>query len=333
MPAMMRNASEKVVYAGVAGNFLVALTKFAAAAVTMSSAMWSEAVHSLVDTGNQLLILYGLRRSERPPDRAHPLGHGRELYFWSFVVSVLIFVIGAGVSVYQGVQHILDPIEIEHPLVNYIVLAVAALFEGVAWYVAFREFRARKGNLGYFEAAQKSKDPAIFILLFEDSAALIGIVFAVAGTAAADGYGMPVFDGVASIAIGVLLATVAGFLARESKQLLIGESAVPELNASICELARAQSGIEHANSLLTVQLAPRQVVAALSLAFADSSTTREIEETVARLEARIRKAHPEIVMVLVKPQSAESYRAAKRLETEAAGSSAARPADNAGLPA
>ena len=305
---MKKGSSARVVYAGVAGNALVAVTKFVAAAVTQSSAMLSEAVHSLADTGNQVLMLYGLNRSKRPPDAQYPLGHGRELYFWSFVVSLLLFALGAGVSLYEGVRHIRSPVEIEHPLVNYLVLGLAALFEGGSWLVALKEFRARKGGAGYLEAAHESKDPALFVLLAEDSAALLGILIAFAGTGAAQFFALPELDGMASVAIGLLLGSVAAFLARESKQLLIGESADPEVNEALRALARQEPGVRHANGIVTVHLGPREIVAALSLDFDRTLTAGEVEETVARLEARIRKAHPEIALLMVKPESAEAYR-------------------------
>lgn len=305
-------SSTTVVYAGIAGNTLVTVVKFAAAAITQSSAMLSEAVHSLVDTGNQLLMLYGLKRSALPPDAEHPLGHGRELYFWTFVVSILIFSVGAGVSVYEGIRHILHPVQVQHPVVNYVVLALAAIFEGASWWIALREFRARKGQLGYFEAAVETKDPSTLLLLLEDSAALIGIALAFAGTGAAHAFGMPVFDGVASVAIGILLGLVAVFLARESKDLLIGEGARASLVAAIAEAARTQPGVAHFNGLLTFQIGPRQVVAAVSLAFENSLTAPEIEAVVEELEARIRAAHPEVVMLLVKPQTSEAWREARR---------------------
>jgi cation diffusion facilitator family transporter len=305
---MARDPASRAVYAALAGNLLVAVTKFGAAAVTHSSAMLSEAVHSLVDTANQVLMLYGLSRSRLPPDEAHPLGYGREVYFWSFVVSLLIFALGAGVSIYEGIRHVLEPRPIENPVVNYVVLALAAIFEAASWSVALRTFRAEKGNLGYLEAAEQSKDPAVFIILFEDSAALLGILFALAGTAAAHALDLPVLDGVASIAIGCLLAAVAVFLARESKQLLIGERARPALTRSLCSIARSEPGVEHANGLLTVHVGPRQVVAALSVDFSDSLSATGVEQVVARLGERVRKAHPEVVLFLVNPQSADAYR-------------------------
>jgi cation diffusion facilitator family transporter len=274
--------------------------------------MLSEAVHSLVDTGDQLLMLYGIKRASLPADPEHPLGHGRELYFWTFVVSILIFSVGAGVSVYEGVHHILQPVEIGRPIVNYVVLGLAAIFESGSWWVAFREFRARKGDLGYFEAAQQTKDPSVLLLFLEDSAALIGIAIAFAGTGAAQAFGQPAFDGAASIAIGLLLAVVAIFLARESKQLLIGEGARGELVTAISEMARAEPGISHFNGLLTVQVGPRQVVVAISVAFQNSLTAPDIEAVVERLEDRIRAAHPEVIMLLVKPQTQAAWREARR---------------------
>jgi cation diffusion facilitator family transporter len=312
MAQASRHSSKNVVYAGIAGNVLVAIVKFVAAAITQSSAMLSEAVHSLVDTGDQLLMLYGIKRASLPADPEHPLGHGRELYFWTFVVSILIFSVGAGVSVYEGIHHILNPVEIQNPVVNYIVLALAAIFEAGSWWVAFQEFRARKGDLGYFEAAQETKDPSVLLLFLEDSAALIGIAIAFAGTGAAQAFGEPAFDGAASIAIGLLLAVVAIFLARESKKLLIGEGARGELVTALSEIARAEPGISHFNGLLTFQIGPRQVVVAMSVAFRNSLTAPEIEAVVERLENRIRAAHPEVIMLLVKPQTEAAWREARR---------------------
>jgi cation diffusion facilitator family transporter len=307
-----------VIYAALAGNLLVALTKFAAAAYTGSSAMTSEAVHSLVDTGNQLLLLYGLRRAARPPDASHPLGHGRELYFWSFVVALLVFALGAGVSLYEGIEHVLHPVPITNPLVNYLVLGLAALFEGSSWWVARQELRATKGGLGYLAAVRESKDPPAFMVLLEDSAALVGLLIAFAGTAASVVLRAPVLDGVASIAIGFLLAAVALFLARETKGLLIGEAADDAIIKSICALASAQPGIEHSNGLLTVHLGPRQIVAALSIDFNDQLSAKEVETIVANLEERVRAAHPAIVLLLIKPQSVAAFRRAhvRRLRGE-----------------
>jgi cation diffusion facilitator family transporter len=302
---MAAGHSKTVVYAAFAGNLLVALTKFVAAWWTGSSAMLSEAIHSVVDTGNQLLLLYGLHRADLPPDEGHPLGYGRELYFWSFIVALLIFTAGAGVAFYEGVQHIVHPNEIVDPQVNYVVLAISAAFEGATWWVALRQFRQGKGDIGYFEAVRRSKDPPTFIVLFEDSAALIGIALAFAGTAASHALGMPVLDGVASIGISLLLAGVALVLARESKGLLIGEPASRRIRDSILSIARGMPGVERAQIVFTVHMAPDQIVAALALEFRDALTTPEIEKTIDALERRIHERHPDILAIFVRPQPVE----------------------------
>jgi cation diffusion facilitator family transporter len=297
------SASRKVIYAALAGNLMIALTKFAAAWWTGSSAMLSEGVHSVVDTSNQLLLLYGINRAAKPPDEEHPLGYGRELYFWSFIVALLIFSLGAGVSFYEGIVHIQAPVHISDPIVNYVVLGISFVFEGATFLIALKEFNKTRGSLGYIEAVHVSKDPPSFLVLFEDSAALIGIVIAFIGTFAAATLRMPVLDGVASIGIGLLLAVTATFLARESKGLLIGEGARGRTMRSIRQIAAEQPGVERVNDLVTVHLAPDQVVAALSLEFSDPLTTPEIERAVASIESRICKLHPEVVSVFVKPQS------------------------------
>jgi len=301
------DGSRKVLVAGLIGNLLVAATKFAAAAVTHSVAMLSEAVHSTVDTANELLLLYGAWRAAKPPTAQHPLGHGREAYFWSFVVALLVFVVGAGVSIFQGVDHVLHPHDMERPIVNYVVLTLSALFEGGSWWVALREFRRRKGARGYLQAAVETKDPATVMVFFEDSAALLGIAFALAGTAASQYFGEPIFDGIASIAIGLLLAALALFMARENKKLLIGESARPQLVRSVQAIAAEEKGVRHFNGLLTFQIGPREVVVALSVDFEPRMTAAELQAAVDHLEGRIRAAHPEVILVLVKPQAPATY--------------------------
>jgi cation diffusion facilitator family transporter len=260
-------------------------------------------VHSVVDTSNQLLLLYGIGRAAKPPDEDHPLGYGRELYFWSFIVALLIFSLGAGISFYEGIAHIRAPVHINDPVVNYVVLGLSFVFEGVTLAIALKEFNKTRGSLGYIEAVHLSKDPPSFLVLFEDSAALVGIVIALAGTLSAHLLAMPVLDGAASLGIGVVLAATAIFLARESKALLIGEGARGRTDRSIREIAARQEGVEQVNDLVTVHLAPQQVVAAMSLEFADPLTTPEIESTVQAIETKIREAHPEVVAVFVKPQS------------------------------
>jgi cation diffusion facilitator family transporter len=306
------SSSKLLVYAALIGNLLVALTKFAAAGWTGSAAMLSEAVHSLVDTTNQLLLLYGMYRAARPPDDLHPLGFGRELYFWSFIVALLMFTIGAGVTFLEGVSHIRNPGEILDPKVNYAVLGASMLFEGATLIVALRAFYKAKGQTGFFEAVRRSKDPPSFIVLFEDSAALIGLVIAFAGTFLAERLAMPVLDGVASIGISLLLAVTALALARESKELLIGEPASSRVRESIAAIASAQPNIERANVIFTVHLSPEQIVAALSLEFADKLNTTQIEETILALEKAIHDKHPEITAVFVKPQTAHTFQSRRQ---------------------
>ena len=300
---MAKTGTNLAVWAALAGNMLVAASKFVAAAVSGSAAMLSEAVHSLVDTVNQLLLLYGIARSARPADRIHPLGYGRELYFWSFVVALLIFALGAGVSFYEGLDRLLHPMPLERPVVIFLVLAVSLAFEGASWLVGMRAFRAAKRSLSWWETFRRSKDPPAFIVVFEDSAAILGIGVAAAGTAAALLTGDARWDGVASLAIAVILAGVAGLLARESKELLIGERADPSLSDAIMRTAAGISGVCSANSIVTVQLAPRNVIATLSLDFFDYLRAPDIERAVVELEARVREAHPEVSALFVKPQS------------------------------
>jgi cation diffusion facilitator family transporter len=291
------------VWAALGGNLMVAATKFAAAYMTGSAAMLSEAVHSLVDSVNEVLLLYGIARSARPPDRFHPFGYGREVYFWSFVVALLIFALGAGVSVYEGVGRLLNPQAIEHPQIIYIVLGVSCVFEGISWWVSMRAFGATKRNLGWWEAFRRSKDPPAFIVVFEDSAALLGIAAAAAGTVLAAATGDWRWDGAASLAIAAILAGVAALLARESKELLIGERADPVLSDAILHIAAGIKGVCKANSILTVQIAPDRVLATLSLDFFDYLRAPDIEMAVIELETKVRAAHPEVSALFVKPQS------------------------------
>jgi cation diffusion facilitator family transporter len=300
--------SRTAVWAALAGNVLVAVTKAGAAAFTGSSAMLSEAIHSFVDTGNEVLLLYGMRRARRAPDRDHPAGYGRELYFWSFVVALLVFALGAGVSIVQGVQRVRHPEPIENPLVSEIVLAAAFVFEGWSWIVSVRQFRKAKGDLGWYEAFLRSKDPPLFMVVFEDSAALAGIVIAAVGTVLAARFGLPLADGVASILIGLVLAGTSTLLLRESKSLLIGERADGELVRSMLAIANAACGNSRANGVLTLHLAPDQVMAAMSFEFDDALTAPQIEQMIADIERRIHDAHPEVTSLFVKPQSPQQYR-------------------------
>ncbi|NNG05586.1 MAG: cation transporter [Inquilinus sp.] len=303
----MSFSSKKVIYAAMAGNGLIAITKFGAAAATGSSAMLSEAIHSVVDTGNQVLLLYGLRRANRPPDRKHPFGYGMELYFWTFVVAILIFAVGSGLSIYEGFSKLFDPHPIRNPMVNYIVLTIAVVFEGAAWSVAFAAFRKEKGNLGFLTAVRRSKDPTVFTVLFEDSAAMLGLIVAFVGIWLSQVLDMPALDAVASIGIGVILALTAILLAYESKGLLIGEAVTNEVEAGIRKIVGNQAGIYSVNEMLTMHLGPKDVLLNISLDFADGLTANDVEAAISRMEKAIKQAYPQIKRVFIEAQSRQGH--------------------------
>lgn len=303
----MSDSNKIVVYAALLGNLAIALVKFIAAYITNSSAMLSEAVHSVVDTLNEILLLYGLKKSQQPANYQHPFGYGRELYFWAFIVALLVFALGAMVSIYQGIQHIRHPEVIESPLVNYVVLGFAMLCEGTSWFIALKSFKKMKGKMGYFESFRRSKDPTTFTVLFEDSAALIGLIIAFVGIFCAQQFDLPILDGIASILIGVVLAISALLLAREMKGLLMGETADPKLRHNVLEVAQEDPAVYSANGVLTEQMGAHQVIASLSLEFKDGLTSDEIEACVNRIEVKIKSIHPEIVALFVKPQTQQVW--------------------------
>ena len=305
---MASHASKKVIYAALAGNGAIAVTKFFAASITGSSAMLSEAIHSVVDTGNQGLLLYGIRRAKRPADPQHPFGYSMELYFWTFVVAILIFAVGAGISAYEGIIKLMNPHPVTSPHINYIVLGLAMVFEAGAWWIAFREFRRSKGSLGYLAAVRRSKDPTVFTVLFEDSAAMLGLIAAFLGIALGQALDMPELDGVASIVIGVILALTAALLAYESKGLLIGEGADPQVVAGVREIVQTKQGIERVNELLTMHLGPQDVLLTLSLDFEDRLSAGDVEAAITELEDLIKLAFPQISRVFIEAQSWKAHR-------------------------
>jgi cation diffusion facilitator family transporter len=285
-----------------AANLGIAVSKFVAAAFTGSSAMLTEGIHSVVDSLNQLLLLWGRRQSRRPADAQHPFGYGRELYFWSFVVAVLVFALGAGVSVYEGVIHILAPEHAVSPIVAYAVLAFAFLLEGGSTLAAFKEFREAKGSLGWFQAVRQSKDPPAFIVLLENGAAMAGILVAAAGVAMAQVTGNPFWDGAASVIIGLILGVTALVLAIESKALLIGEAADPALVESIRAAADMEEGIVGVGHILTVHSSPDQITVVMSADFEDSITAGEVERIIARIEAKVEAHWPAVKRLYIRPQ-------------------------------
>jgi cation diffusion facilitator family transporter len=304
---LMSASAGKVVIAALAGNLLIAITKFGAAMITGSSAMLSEGVHSLVDTGNQALLLLGMKQAQRPPSPGFPFGHGKEIYFWSFMVAILLFGLGAGVSIWEGIQHILHPREMVKPEVAYGVLAASLVFEGISFSIALKEFNKIRNGLGYLETARRGKDPTFFVVLFEDSAAMVGLLAAMAGVAMTQITGSPIWDGAASIFIGLVLATAAVFLARETKGLLIGESADASVVETIRQCALAHHEIENVNEIVTLHMGPNYIVVNMSLDFADGLSTGELESLVSLLTREIKLAEPAIKRVFIEAESRYSH--------------------------
>lgn len=282
------------IYAAIAANFLIAVSKFIVAGITRSSAMLSEAIHSVADTGNQALLLLGIRLSRRKATDEHPFGHGKELYFWSLIVAIILFGVGGGISLYEGLLHLQHPEALGDPTWNYVVLGVAALFETAAFYIAFRELVKVAGEGSIWKAVRASKDPAIFVVLFEDAAALAGLVVAFLGVFLGHQLQMPFLDALASIVIAVILMVVAIILAYESRNLLIGEGASPEIVASIRVLVAADSDIAEVMMPVTMHLGPKEILLNMDLRFRKGLKTGEIAAAVDRIENIIREAHPEI---------------------------------------
>ena len=299
----MAASSRKVIFAALAGNTLIACTKFIAAAVTGSSAMFSEGIHSVVDTGNQVLLLHGMRKARRPPSDLFPFGHGKEIYFWSFAVAILIFAVGSGVSLYEGIIHVLHPEPIANPMVNYLVLVLALLFEGIAWFFALTEFTKTKGKWGYIEAVQRGKDPTMFVVLFEDSAAMTGIIVAFLGVLLAERTGILIFDGLASIVIGLILGGTAIWLAYETKGLLIGESANKMVREGIRDIILGFEGIDNLNEILTMHMGPDFILVNISIDFRDDIPAGELEDLIARMDGLIKKNFPSVKRVFVEAES------------------------------
>jgi cation diffusion facilitator family transporter len=285
-----------------AANLGIAVSKFVAAAITGSSAMLTEGVHSVVDSSNQLLLIWGRRQARKPADDRHPFGYGRELYFWSFVVAVLVFALGAGVSIYEGVIHILEPEEAVSPVVGYVVLVVALLLEGGSTFAAFRDFKEAKGSLGWVEAVRRSKDPPAFIVLLENGAAMAGLVVAGIGLFLSQMTGNPFWDGAASVVIGVILGLTAFVLAAESKALLIGEAAEPELVEALRNAAAARPGIAAIGKILTVHSAPDQITAMMSVDFDDAISAGEVERIVSEIEQEVAQRWPIVKRLFIRPQ-------------------------------
>ena len=299
--AVAEHTSKTAIIAALIGNFLIAVTKGIAAALSGSSAMLSEAVHSFVDTGNEVLLLYGLKRAAKPPDKVHPYGYGRELYFWSFVVALLIFAVGAGVSAYEGFVHIRHPEPITDVWINFVVLGLAAIFEGVSWWFGWKAFSRVRRSRPIWDAFVASKDPTTFMVLFEDSAALLGIAIAAVATLFSWKLELPWIDRAGSVLIGLVLAIVAVLLARESKELLIGERASPELSAAVRETASEDPCVRQVVDITTSQMGPDQVIATISVEIDEDLRVPEVEQLIARIEGAIRSRYPQLFRIFIRP--------------------------------
>jgi len=295
--------STRTLVVALLANLGIAASKFVAAAITGSSAMLTEGVHSVVDSTNQLLLMWGRRAAKKPPDALHPFGYGRELYFWSFVVAVLVFSLGAGVSVYEGIIHIAHPEPAVSRIVAYAVLLVAFLLEGWSTLEAFRDFNKAKGKLGWFQAVRQSKDPPAFIVLLENGAAIAGIFTAAIGLALSQLTHNPFFDGAASVVIGIILGCTAALLAFESKALLIGEAADPELVAALHQMVESKKGVTAVGQVLTIHSAPDQITAMLSVDFDDDITARDVEALVWSIEQEAAQRFPMVRRLYLRPRS------------------------------
>lgn len=299
----MAGSSKKVIYAALIGNALIAFTKFIASAITGSSAMFAEGIHSVVDTGNQVLLLLGLKRAQKPPSKNFPFGHGKEVYFWSFVVAILLFAVGSGISIYEGIHHLLHPREITKPIINYTVLSIAMVFESVPLYIALKEFLIMKGDRGFIEGITKAKDPTIIVVLFEDTAAMLGLMTAFIGIYLAQVTGILIFDGISSIIIGLILGITASVLAFETKGLLIGESANEEVLQSIRKIVSANSGVERVNEVLTMHVGPEFILVNLSVEFNDEIRTQQIEKVISSIDRQIKQSHPLVKRIFIEAES------------------------------
>ena len=269
--------------------------------------MLSEAIHSVVDTGNQVLLLFGLSQSKKPADEAHPFGYGLRLYFWAFVVSIVIFGLGGGLSIWEGLSKIASPHPIERAWINYLVLAVALCIEGSVWVVAFREFRKTKGDQGWLAAVRDSKDPMVFTVLFEDSAAILGLIVAFLGIYLSEALQLPVLDGVASLLIGLILISTASFLAKECQALLTGEGVRPAVRQRIRWIVHQATGVEKLNELLTMHFGPAEILVVMSVDFENTMSAKEVEDTVTKIEKSIKKEFPEVKRVFIEAQAASEH--------------------------
>ncbi|QOF76502.1 cation diffusion facilitator family transporter [Variovorax sp. 38R] len=296
--------SKIAIYGAIAANVAIAVTKFVVAGITGSSAMLSEGIHSAVDTFNGVLLFVGIRLSQRPATAEHPFGHGKELYFWSLIVAVLIFGLGGGVSFYEGIQHMRHPEPMRDATWNYVVLGLAALFEGTSFFIALREFRREARGRPFWQALGQSKDPTTYTVLAEDSAALAGLGVAALGIWASHRFDMPALDGAASVVIGLLLAGVAVLLISQARGLLIGEGIRPETARAIRSLAMQQPSVQDVGHVLSMYIGANEVLAVVDVNFKDGTATGEAADAIAAIEQQVRARFPMIRRLFIEASEA-----------------------------
>ena len=295
----MASGSKVSIYGAIIANVLIAISKFIAGVYTGSSAMFSEGIHSLVDTANGGLLLYGIKRSQKPADQSHPFGYGMEIYFWSFVVAVLIFALGGGIAIYEGIHHIIEPATVANIKVNYIVLGLAILFEGTSFVVALKQFSKEHGRGNLIQKMRKSKDSSGFAIIIEDFGALFGLVVALLGLFLGDVFGWAFADGLASVIIGLMLTGMAFFLAAETKALLIGESMDLDQLAQTKKILDAQESVHDYGVIRSVHFGPRGVMLGVDIHFLDSYSLEQIEDEIISIEQQIIDALPEVKHVFI----------------------------------
>ncbi len=302
----MAAESKRAIVAAIAGNLAIATIKFVAAGFTGSSAMISEGIHSLVDTGNGVLLFYGLRRGARPADEEHVFGHGMEVYFWSLIVAISIFAVGGGMSVYEGITHIIHPTHIGTAYINYIVLGLSAVFEGMSFTVAWRAFKQNRGSRSVVAAIRRGKDPSLFTVVFEDSAALLGLAVAFIGVLLSDVLDMPELDGAASVVIGLILVSAAVWLAAESRSLLVGEVADPEIVEALRGAALGDPAVMDLGEVLTMHLGPDQILLNIEVTFRPGITVEDVDSAVRRIEQRIQIPYPQVTHIFIEVRNRQT---------------------------
>jgi cation diffusion facilitator family transporter len=296
-------SSKRSIYSALIANLLIAITKFIAGVIGRSGSMISEGIHSLVDTANELLLLLGLHRARKEPDKTHPFGYGKELYFWSFIVSIMIFGLGGGLSIYQGILHIREPEPPGDPTMSYIVLGLSIIFEGSSLIIALKEFNATRGDQTWWDAVVKSKDPSTFLVMFEDSAAVAGLFIVGICMFLNHLYNIPVLDGVASLLVGLILVAVSAILARESRSLLMGEGISSESRVKITALAERDSAVLKVMHMLSTYQSPDEIILMLIVAFKEDLDTQQINEAIDRIRDCIKQEFSLVRFVLVQPET------------------------------